>query len=214
MHRNNFWTNKWMQDPRKIFCRMKVHKCDPSAQYRKGWGSFKRKRGLTLCYNCRRPGHLAKECPGVGPICLCCKFVGHEVLDCPRMIAKVEKMNMRQENPEKAQETKDMLENHTESESMLLQLKETLNDHRDISLSDILKEKQCIETRIGDFDIDCVLDEETHLNLLPESTWAILGKPDMIPSLGRIRLFKGKMITLCERVTNVPMIAHGTSNEE
>jgi hypothetical protein len=77
-------------------------------QYRKGWGSFKRKRGLTLCYNCRRPGHLAKECPG--PTCLCCKSIGHEVLDFPRMIAKVEKMNIRQENHEQGQETKDMLE--------------------------------------------------------------------------------------------------------
>ena len=36
----------------------------------------------------------------------------------------------------------------------------------------------------------------------------------MIPSLGGIFLFKGKMITLCGRVTNVPMIAHGTSTEE
>jgi hypothetical protein len=43
------------------------------------------------------------------------------------MIAKVEKMNMRQENHEEGQETKDMLENQKESESMLLQLKETLN---------------------------------------------------------------------------------------
>ena len=34
----------------------------------------------------------------------------HEVLDCPRMIAKVEKMNVRQENLEKNQETKNMLE--------------------------------------------------------------------------------------------------------
>jgi hypothetical protein len=97
---------------------------------------------------------------------------------------------------------------------MLLQLKETLNDHRDISLLEILKEKQCIETRIGDFDIDCVLDEETHVNIMPESTMEILGKPHMIPSLGRIGLFKGKMITLCGRVTNVPMISHGTSTEE
>jgi hypothetical protein len=88
-------------------------------QYRKGWGSSKRKRGLTLCYNCRRLGHLAKECPGIGHICLCCKFVDHEVLDCPRMIAKVEKMNMKQENHEEGQETKDMLENQKESESML-----------------------------------------------------------------------------------------------
>jgi hypothetical protein len=82
----------------RSFCILKVQRCDPSAQYRRGWGSFKRKRGLTLCYNCRRPGHIAKECPGTGPICLCCKIIGHEVEDCPRMIAKIEKMNMRQEN--------------------------------------------------------------------------------------------------------------------
>jgi hypothetical protein len=31
MHRNNFWTNKWLQDPIKIFCRLQVHHCDPSA---------------------------------------------------------------------------------------------------------------------------------------------------------------------------------------
>jgi hypothetical protein len=36
----------------------------------------------------------------------------------------------------------------------------------------------------------------------------------MIPSLGRIGLFKGKMITLCGRVTKIPMISHGTLNEE
>jgi hypothetical protein len=52
------------------------------------------------------------------------------------------------------------------------------------------------------------------VNLMPESTWEILGKPAMIPSLGRIGLFKGKMITLCGRVTNIPMIYHGTSTEE
>jgi hypothetical protein len=77
-----------------------------------------------------------------------------------------------------------------------------------------LKKKQCIETRIGDFDIQCILDEETHVNIMPESTWEILGKPAMIPSLGRIGLFKGKMITLCGRITHVPMIYHGTSTEE
>jgi hypothetical protein len=130
------------------------------------------------------------------------------------MIAKVEKMNMRQENYEEGQETKDMLENQKESETILLQMKETLNDHRDISLPEILKEKECIETRIGDFDIDCVLDEETQVNIMPESTWEILGKPAMIPSLGRIGLFKGKMITLCGRLTHVPMISHGASTEE
>jgi hypothetical protein len=62
--------------------------------------------GLTLCYNCRRPGHLTKECPGPGPICLCSNIFGHEFEDIPRMISKVEKMNMRQENYEGSQETK------------------------------------------------------------------------------------------------------------
>jgi hypothetical protein len=108
MHRNNVWTNKWMQDPRKNF--LQVSYCDPSAQYKKGWGSFKRNRGLTLCYSCRRPKHLAKECPGRRPSCICCKSKDHEVLDFPRMIAKVEKMNMKQEKYETSQETKDMIE--------------------------------------------------------------------------------------------------------
>jgi hypothetical protein len=114
MHRKNFWTNKWMEEPRKNFCRLQVQHCGPSTQYIRGWRTYKRKRGLTLCYNCRRPGHLAKECPGAGPICLCCKIVGHEVEDCPRMIAKVEQMNMRQENYEGSQETKGILEKVSE----------------------------------------------------------------------------------------------------
>jgi hypothetical protein len=49
---------------------------------------------------------------------------------------------------------------------------------------------------------------------MPESTWEILGKPAMIPSLGRIGLFKGKMIALCGRVNNIPMIVHGTTTKE
>jgi hypothetical protein len=144
MHRNNVWTNKWMQDPRNNF--LQVSYCDPSAQYKKGWGSFKRKRGLTLCYSCRRLGHLAKEFPGRGPNCLFCKDMDHEVLDCPRMIDKVEKMNMRQENHETSQETKDIIEPQKESKTVLLQMKETLNDHIYINLSEILNEKECIET--------------------------------------------------------------------
>jgi hypothetical protein len=36
----------------------------------------------------------------------------------------------------------------------------------------------------------------------------------MVPSLGGIGLFKGKMITLCVRLTHVPMSAHGTSTKE
>ena len=62
-------------------------------------------------------------------------------------------------------------------------MKETLNDHRDTNLSEIFKDKECIEARIGDFDIDCVLDEETHVNIMTERTWEILGKPSMLPSL-------------------------------
>jgi hypothetical protein len=97
---------------------------------------------------------------------------------------------------------------------MLLQLKETLNDHRDFSLPEILKQKQCIDTRIGDFYIDWVLDEETQVNIMPEITWEILGKDDMVSSLGMIGLFNGKMITLCGRVTNVPMTTHETLTKE
>ena len=45
-------------------------------------------------------------------------------------------------------------------------MKETLNDQRDIKLLEVLKEKEYIETRIGDFNIDYVLDEETHVNIM------------------------------------------------
>ena len=85
MHRKNVWTNKCMQDPIKKFYQVSYY--DPSAQYRKRWESFKRKRGL------------AKEFPGRRPSCLCCKDMDHESLDFPRMITKLEGMNMRQENP-------------------------------------------------------------------------------------------------------------------
>ena len=100
MHRKNVWTNKWMQDPRKNFLWTRYH--DPSAQYRRSWGSFKRKRELNLCYSCRRLRHLAKECPSGRPSCLCCKSLDHEVLDCPRMIVKLERMNLNEENPKTA----------------------------------------------------------------------------------------------------------------
>jgi hypothetical protein len=65
----------------------------------------------------------------------------HEVLDCPRMISKLERMNMRQENPEEGYKTKTMAKTQKESENVLLQMKETLNDQRNINLSEILKEK-------------------------------------------------------------------------
>ena len=63
-------------------------------------------------------------------------------------------------------QAKNMIEPHKESKTILLQMKEILNDHRDINLSEVLKEKEYIETRIGDFDIDCVLDEETQVNIM------------------------------------------------
>jgi hypothetical protein len=44
----------------------------------------------------------------------------HEVLDCPRMIAKLERMNMRQENPEEGHETETMEEPQKESENVFL----------------------------------------------------------------------------------------------
>jgi hypothetical protein len=159
-------------------------------------------------------GHLAKECPGRIPSCLCYKSMDHEVLDCPRMIAKVEKMNMKQENDETSQETKDMIEPQKESETVLLHMKETLNDHININLSEVLKEKEYIETRIGNFDIDYVLDEETQVNFMTKRTWEIWGKPIMVPSLGGIGLFRGKLITLCGRLTQISMSAHGTLTEE
>jgi hypothetical protein len=58
------------------------------------------------------------------------------------------------------------------------------------------------------------LDEKTQVNIRTEDTWEILGKPIVIPSLGRIGLLKGNMITLCGRVTNVPIIIYGTLIEE
>jgi hypothetical protein len=107
-----------------------------------------------------------------------------------------------------------MAEPQKELDTLLIQMKETMNDHRYIKLSNIFKEKKCIESRIGDFDIDCVLDEETQVNIMTEGTWEILGNPAMIPSLGGIGLFRGKLITLCGRLTQTSMSSHGTSREE
>jgi hypothetical protein len=108
MHRKNVWTNEWIQDPRKNL--LQVSSYNPSAQYRRSWGSFKRKRGLTLCYSYRRPGHLAKEFLGGRPSFLRCKALDHEVLDLPRMIAKLESMNIQQENTKENPETKAIAE--------------------------------------------------------------------------------------------------------
>ena len=47
-----------------------------------------------------------------------------------------------------------------------------------------------------------------------ERTWEILGNPDMTPSLGGIRLFRGKLINLCVKFTKISMNSNGTSTEE
>jgi hypothetical protein len=86
------------------------------------------------------------------------------VLDLPRMIAKLERMNLNEENPKT---TLEITESQKEYEKVLLQMKETLNDHHHFRLSEIFKEKECIEARLGDFDIDCILDEETQVNIMP-----------------------------------------------
>jgi hypothetical protein len=93
-------------------------------------------------------------------------------------------------------------------------MKETLNDHRHVRLSEIFKHKECLEARIGDFDIECVLDEETQVNIMTERTWEAIGRPAMIPSLGGIGLFRGKMVNLCGKITQISMNANGTSTKE
>jgi hypothetical protein len=138
----------------------------------------------------------------------------HEVLDCPRMIARIEKLNMEQANPEGDQETKIIEETQQESEKILIQIKETLKEHKDVRLPEIFKDKEKVEARIGDFNIDCILDEETHVNIMPERTWAAIVKPAMIPSLGGTSLFKGKLVNLCGRLARIPMTINGILIEE
>jgi hypothetical protein len=65
----------------------------------------------------------------------------HEVLDCPKMIAKLEGMNLNQENPKADPETKSIEEPQKESEKVLLQMKDTLDEHRHDRLSEIFKGK-------------------------------------------------------------------------
>jgi hypothetical protein len=93
-------------------------------------------------------------------------------------------------------------------------MKDTLNDYQHVRLAKVFNEKQCIEVRIGDFDINCVLDEETQVNVMTERTWEDIGRPAMIPSLSGIGLFKGKLVNLCGRLTQISMNVNGTSIEE
>jgi hypothetical protein len=93
-------------------------------------------------------------------------------------------------------------------------MKETLKEHKDVQLPEIFKEKEQFEARIGDFDIECILGEETQVNFMPERTWEAIGNPSMIPSLGGIGLFRGKMMMLCGKLAQIPMTVNGTSTED
>jgi hypothetical protein len=138
--------------------------------------------------------------------------VDHEVLGFPRMIAKLESMNIRQANPKKDPEA--IAEPQENLDKALLQMKETLNNHQHDRLSEIFKVKECTEVRICDFDIDCVLEEDTQVNIMTERTWEAIGRPTMIFSLGGIRLFRGNMVNLCGKLAQIPMNVNGTSTEE
>jgi hypothetical protein len=86
---------------------------------------------------------------------------------------------MRQENCEGTQETKVIIEIHKDKEpekfqTTLSQLKETMDVHKDVSLLEILKEKQRISEIIEYFDIYCVSDEETQVNIMTKETWKTL----------------------------------------
>jgi hypothetical protein len=45
-------------------------------------------------------------------------------------------------------------------------------------------------------------------------TWEAIGKPSMIPSLGGIGIFRGKLVNLCGRLTQISTNANGNLTEE
>jgi hypothetical protein len=49
---------------------------------------------------------------------------------------------------------------------------------------------------------------------MTERTWEAIGRPTMIPSLGGIGLFKGKMLNLCGKLARIPMNVNRTLTEE
>jgi hypothetical protein len=93
-------------------------------------------------------------------------------------------------------------------------MKDTLNDHQHVRLSEIFKEKEKIKARIGDFDIKCTLYEEAQVTIMLERTWGAIGKPTVIPSLEGTCFFIGKLVNLCGRLAWIPMTINGTLTEE
>jgi hypothetical protein len=49
---------------------------------------------------------------------------------------------------------------------------------------------------------------------MTERTWEAIGRPSMILSLRELGLFRGKLVNLCGRLTQIPMTINGTSIEE
>jgi hypothetical protein len=47
-----------------------------------------------------------------------------------------------------------------------------------------------------------------------ERTWEAIGRPVMIPSLGGLGLFRGKLVNLCGRLAQIPMSVNGNLTEE
>jgi hypothetical protein len=45
---------------------------------------------------------------------------------------------------------------------------------------------------------------------MTERTWEAIGRPAMIPSLGGVGLFRGKLVNPCGRITHIPTNANGT----
>ena len=49
---------------------------------------------------------------------------------------------------------------------------------------------------------------------MTKRTWEAIGRPAMTPSLSGIGLFRGKMVNLCGRLTQISTNANETSTEE
>ena len=58
------------------------------------------------------------------------------------MITKLEILTLNQENPKTDPETKTTTKSQKESKKVLLQMKDTLDDHQHVRLSEILKDKE------------------------------------------------------------------------